>query len=106
MDVTLFAAGHLLGVLPALSMSSFSGAAVYLSGFCAGTLTAMSLFTFSIGEISVRLRKRAGPDALITIGRIASCFAITVGLYMLWNWTTETIIEIPEAVDAVHSVPG
>jgi hypothetical protein len=33
--------GHLVGVLPALSMPSAGGAAMYLGGFCCGTLVAM-----------------------------------------------------------------
>jgi hypothetical protein len=49
--------GHLLGVMPALAMPSWSIATTYLVMFGAGTMLAMSIFT------AVRRRARAQPRA-------------------------------------------
>eukprot|EP00612_Vaucheria_litorea_P002073 CAMPEP_0171456412 /NCGR_PEP_ID=MMETSP0945-20130129/2906_1 /TAXON_ID=109269 /ORGANISM="Vaucheria litorea, Strain CCMP2940" /LENGTH=204 /DNA_ID=CAMNT_0011981825 /DNA_START=116 /DNA_END=731 /DNA_ORIENTATION=- len=48
--------GHLLGILPALTMPTASGASLYLFGFLTGTLVAMAGFTAVVGHLSVSLR--------------------------------------------------
>ena len=48
--------GHLLGVMPALAMPSWSIAATYLVMFGLGTMVAMSIFTAVVGELSSQVR--------------------------------------------------
>eukprot|EP00611_Tribonema_gayanum_P010506 TRINITY_DN2052_c4_g1_i1.p2 TRINITY_DN2052_c4_g1~~TRINITY_DN2052_c4_g1_i1.p2 ORF type:complete len:194 (-),score=65.72 TRINITY_DN2052_c4_g1_i1:309-890(-) len=90
--------GHLVGVLPALGMASAAGAAVYLSGFCGGTLIAMAAFTATVGELSVRLQRTAGPGALVHVGRVASVFAILMGVVIFVRWCTVTDVVSTPAV--------
>eukprot|EP00457_Paulinella_chromatophora_P009288 gb/GEZN01009350.1/.p1 GENE.gb/GEZN01009350.1/~~gb/GEZN01009350.1/.p1 ORF type:complete len:315 (-),score=29.08 gb/GEZN01009350.1/:365-1309(-) len=45
--------GHLLGVLPALTMPDWLSAMFYLLSFCVGTMLAMSVFTGVMGHLSL-----------------------------------------------------
>mmetsp|Transcript_20606 Transcript_20606/g.29822 ORF Transcript_20606/g.29822 Transcript_20606/m.29822 type:complete len:245 (-) Transcript_20606:111-845(-) len=79
--------GHLVGVMPALTMPSLLKAAMYLGGFCLGTLIAMAGFTAVIGDLSLRVSSQLGSASkqnllLLKFSVVSSSFAIVVGL--LW----------------------
>lgn len=79
--------GHLLGVMPALLLPSWKAAGGYLSAFCIGTMVAMSLFTATVGELSVSLGERTNrPDLPIMLAQLSSKFAIFMGV--LWIMTS------------------
>ena len=72
--------GHLLGVMPALAMPSWSIAATYLLMFGLGTMLAMSGFTAVVGELSSQMSERLKDPS--TPGRLAlasSLFALIMG---------------------------
>ena len=76
--------GHLLGVMPALAMPSWSIAATYLVMFGFGTMLAMSVFTAVVGELSSQMSERLKDPR--TPGRLAlasSLFALIMGT--LWT---------------------
>eukprot|EP00324_Dicrateria_rotunda_P007963 CAMPEP_0206173078 /NCGR_PEP_ID=MMETSP1474-20131121/47701_1 /ASSEMBLY_ACC=CAM_ASM_001110 /TAXON_ID=97495 /ORGANISM="Imantonia sp., Strain RCC918" /LENGTH=262 /DNA_ID=CAMNT_0053581651 /DNA_START=223 /DNA_END=1011 /DNA_ORIENTATION=+ len=76
--------GHLLGVLPALAMPSWSCASTYLVSFGLGTMLAMSLFTALVGEASVQMGERLNtPDVPAKMALASSIFAIVIG--SLWS---------------------
>ena len=53
--------GHLLGVMPALAMPSWSVATTYLVMFGIGTRIAMSMFTAAVGTRSLRAALASKP---------------------------------------------
>jgi hypothetical protein len=72
--------GHLLGVLPALTMPSWRIATTYLVAFGVGTMIAMSIFTAVVGELSSKMSEKL--DDPRTPGRLAlasSLFALAMG---------------------------
>ena len=72
--------GHLLGVMPALAMPSWSIAFTYLLTFGLGTMLAMSIFTAVVGELSSQMSERLQDPS--TPGRLAlasSLFALIMG---------------------------
>jgi len=72
--------GHLLGVLPALTLPSWFMALVYLVAFCIGTTVAMSLFTGGVGDASVRLGEALGHrDLPAMLSGASSLLAVVVG---------------------------
>jgi sulfite exporter TauE/SafE len=76
--------GHLLGVLPALTMPSWRTATTYLVAFGLGTMAAMSIFTAVVGEISSQMSERLEDPS--TPGKLAfasSLFALVMGT--LWT---------------------
>ena len=76
--------GHLLGVMPALAMPSWTVATTYLVMFGVGTMLAMSIFTSVVGELSSQMSDRL--DDPRTPGRLAfasSLFALCMGT--LWT---------------------
>jgi len=76
--------GHLLGVMPALTMPTWRVAVTYLVSFGLGTMAAMSIFTGVVGELSLRMSERL--DDPRTPGRLAlasSLFAVVMG--SLWT---------------------
>jgi len=76
--------GHLLGVMPALTMPSWRIATTYLVSFGLGTTMAMSIFTSAVGELSSRMSETL--DDPRTPGRLAlasSIFALLMGT--LWT---------------------
>jgi len=90
--------GHLLGVMPALAMPSWSIATTYLVMFGAGTMLAMSIFTAVVGELSSQMSDRL--DDPRTPGRLAlgsSLFALLMGTI----WTARAITSfLPRRVAA------
>ena len=80
--------GHLLGVMPALTMPSWRIATTYLVSFGAGTALAMSIFTAVVGEVSLRMSEML--DDPRTPGRLAlasSIFALLMGTI----WTGKAV---------------
>jgi len=81
--------GHLLGVMPALTMSSWRIATTYLVSFGLGTTLAMSIFTSAVGELSLRMSETL--DDPRTPGRLAlasSLFALVMGSV----WTIRAVL--------------
>ena len=90
--------GHLLGVLPAMSMGSYVAALVYLTGFCVGTFSAMAVFTAAVGEASVRFSEdysASVPDMPRRISLISSSFAIAVGFVWCLMAALSTHEDVP-----------
>jgi ABC-type nickel/cobalt efflux system permease component RcnA len=56
----LAGSSHLFGVLPALALPTRAGAALYLAGFGAGTVLAMSVYTNLAGLLAARARGAQG----------------------------------------------
>lgn len=76
--------GHLLGVLPALSLGDWWSASAYLLCFCLGTMGAMGVFTGTIGYLSLisnQAFKRADLSARLAL--LMSYVAIGLGIVML-----------------------
>mmetsp|Transcript_34169 Transcript_34169/g.45175 ORF Transcript_34169/g.45175 Transcript_34169/m.45175 type:complete len:248 (-) Transcript_34169:137-880(-) len=77
--------GHLVGVMPALTMPSAVTASLYLGGFCFGTLVAIAGFTSIIGEASVKLSSSKGSSQRVQskilsfLSFLSSSFAIILG---------------------------
>lgn len=91
---TLFVNGLLHGLswdgapslAPALAMTSWRSAAMFLSAYCLGTMVAMSAFACIAGELSLRVGKVASgdPDGLSKKLSLASSgVAVLVGLYWM-----------------------
>ena len=83
--------GHLLGVMPALAMPSWSIAATYLIMFGVGTMAAMSIFTAVVGELSSQMSERLEDPR--TPGRLAlasSLFALIMGAV----WTCRALLTL------------
>jgi len=81
--------GHLLGVMPALTLSSYWAASSYLIAFCIGTMMAMSIFTGGVGEASIRMGERLKrPTLPSTLSFFTSIFAIFMGSL----WILKTLI--------------
>lgn len=77
----LSGSGHVLGVLPALTMPSWSSALAYLASFCVGTMLAMSAFTSAVGELSVALGQRVKSPRLPGLLSLwSSYFALLMGI--------------------------
>ena len=86
--------GHLLGVMPALAMPSWSVATTYLISFGVGTMIAMSIFTAVVGELSSQMSERLNDPN--TPGRLAlasSIFALTMGT--VWTCKALSSIALP-----------
>lgn len=84
--------GHLLGVMPALAMPSWSIAATYLVAFGLGTMAAMSIFTGVVGELSSQMSEQLNDPR--TPGRLAlasSIFALLMG----GLWTGRAVASFP-----------
>ena len=87
--------GHLLGVMPALTMPSWRIATTYLVAFGLGTMIAMSIFTGIVGELSSRMSTAL--DDPRTPGRLAlgsSVFALLMG--SLWTGKAVTTLGLPQ----------
>jgi len=81
--------GHLLGVMPALTMPSWRIATTYLVSFGLGTTMAMSVFTSVVGELSSRMSETL--DDPRTPGRLALASSI-FALFMGTLWTVRAVI--------------
>jgi len=93
--------GHLVGVLPAMTMPSIFTATLYLGGFCSGTLLAIAAFTAVIGQTSNALSSSSSSvssrnKVLAILGFASSTFAIILGCI----WIVRTMIGHDE--DAVQ----
>jgi len=83
--------GHLLGVMPALAMPSWTIATTYLVMFGVGTMLAMSIFTAVVGELSSQMSDKLNDPR--TPGRLAlasSLFALTMGTL----WTGRAVLSL------------
>jgi len=90
--------GHVLGVLPALAMPSWTIASAYLVCFGLGTLVAMAIVTGVIGELSSRmgssLNQRAAPA---TLAMATSIIALTMGSF--WTVRALATLGLPGALN-------
>ena len=83
--------GHLLGVLPALTMPSWRIASTYLIAFGVGTMVAMSTFTAVVGELSSRMSERLNdPRTPARLAFASSVFALVMGTV----WTAKALASI------------
>ena len=74
---------HFLLILPTLALPSLYDAAMYLTGFGAGTVAAMAIYAFLLGWFSARTSKAPG-HRIFNILRISGgVIAILVGIYWL-----------------------
>jgi len=96
--------GHLLGVLPALTLRYWWASAAYLAAFTIGCCVWMSLFTLAIGEGTVRLRQHfRRPDLPAKIAMGTSCVAIFVGFLWMVFWFLKTPESAAGAVEGHHT---
>mmetsp|Transcript_12179 Transcript_12179/g.16846 ORF Transcript_12179/g.16846 Transcript_12179/m.16846 type:complete len:276 (-) Transcript_12179:112-939(-) len=89
--------GHLMGVIPALMQPSWQTAGVYLLAFCLGTTIAMSLFTGSVGQVSVTLRQQLDvPDLPVRLSMFSSIIAILGGLVLIFSsfWQAKSLVQL------------
>jgi len=78
----LAGSSHLLGVLPALAFPTQTGTVMYLTGYAAGTIGSMVLFSVTLGWATQRLgSQRPGIHSLMTA--VAGGIAILVGVFWL-----------------------
>eukprot|EP01068_Selenidium_serpulae_P010305 Selendium_serpulae@DN5427_c1_g1_i1.p1 len=76
--------GHLLGVIPALSLGSWQATFSYLVAFTTGCAVAMTALTMAVGEISHYSGKVVNSPMLsVQISRFAASVAICVGVAWL-----------------------
>ena len=76
---------HILHMLPTLALPSKLDAALYLTGFGAGTLFAMISFSIVLGFIG-KHSNQTGKDVVFkTVNGITALCAIGVGFFWLWN---------------------
>lgn len=78
----LAGSSHLFGVLPALALPTRTGALVYLGGFGAGAVLAMSAFASVVGALARRVGTGASPGHRHVL-HACSVAAIAVGLWWL-----------------------
>lgn len=71
---------HLVGVLPALALST-TGAIAYVAGYAAGSVGTMTLFAWGLGGASTRLAHR-GPAAFR--GFLAAAGLAATGIGVFW----------------------
>lgn len=74
---------HVVGVLPALILPNLVDASTYLISFGAGTISAMTLCTSTIGFLSARFQNPIVFKSLL-VG--TSCAAVVVGSYWLFEY--------------------
>ncbi len=73
--------GHLLGVVPALTLPSLGASLVYLGGFCVGTFVLMGLFTAGVGEASLQAAAKFKiPNLPQVCARLSSVVAVVLGV--------------------------
>ncbi len=78
----LAGAAHLIGVLPAIGLPSAAAAMAYLISFGAGSIVAMSAFSWMMGALATRMEHRAQRAYRLLAG--GSCTAaIGVGIWWL-----------------------
>lgn len=70
---------HLLGVLPALLLPSRAAAVAYVLAFGLGSIGAMTVFAWSLGQMATRLGDRR-PTALRWLAGVSHSAAILVGI--------------------------
>jgi len=76
---------HLLAILPTLALPSNFDAAMYLSGFGAGTITAMIAFSALLGFISMRTSVSGREGAFKALRIIGGIAAIVVGAWWIYT---------------------
>ncbi len=76
---------HILLLLPTLAFPSKTQAIMYLTGFGAGTIFAMVLFSFILGLMAHYSSQNKKETIYKTINAIAGFAAIFIGFFWLWN---------------------
>ena len=74
---------HFLLILPTLALPSLFDAAMYLTGFGAGTILAMAIYAFILGWFSARTSKAPGHRTFNILRISGGLIAIAVGIYWL-----------------------
>lgn len=78
----LAGSSHFLGVLPALALPTHTGALVYILGFGAGTIVAMTAYAGCVGAVARRTARGPAHAYRLLLGTCASA-AIVVGCIWL-----------------------
>ena len=76
---------HLIGLLPTLAYDTAWGSALYLLGFAAGTLVAMSLFSMLMGLLGKYTSQQKKDLTFRLINGIVGFSAIFVGVFWIWQ---------------------
>jgi len=76
---------HIISLLPTLAFARSIDSVMYLSGFGAGTIFAMVLFSFVLGLIAHFASQEKKETVYKSINAVAGFAAIFVGFFWLWN---------------------
>ena len=76
---------HILLLLPTLAFPNKTEAIMYLTGFGAGTIFAMVLFSFILGLMAHYSSQHKKEIIFKSINAIAGFAAIFIGFFWLWN---------------------
>lgn len=77
---------HFISLLPTLAFASSLDSILYLTGFAAGTIIAMVLFSFILGFIAQKSSKLKDNLTYTAINGLVGVSAIFVGV--IWIWST------------------
>lgn len=77
---------HIVSMLPTLAFSDNYKALQYLTGFGAGTIIAMIVFSFLLGLLAKKATKQKKDRVFVGISSLAGFVAIFVGV--IWIWST------------------
>lgn len=72
---------HLVGVLPALALSTRTAAGAYIVAFGLGTISAMTLFAYGVGVLE---RRSASVGARARNGFMAACALTSIAVGVWW----------------------
>lgn len=75
---------HFLLLLPVLGFESQVQSVLYILGFATGTLTAMVIYAYVLGQINQYAKKAEHPNLSHGIRIIGGLFAIIVGIYWIY----------------------
>lgn len=76
---------HIFNLLPTLAFPNRIDAAMYLTGFGAGTIFSMVLFSFILGLVAHVTSQKKKEVIYKSINALAGFVAIFVGIFWLWN---------------------
>jgi biotin transporter BioY len=76
---------HIVSMLPTLAFSDNYDALQYLTGFGAGTIIAMIVFSFLLGLLAKKATKQKKDRIFVGINVFAGFVAIFVGVIWMWS---------------------
>ena len=72
---------HLVLMLPTLALPSMTESVLYLTGFAAGTLAAMIIYTVILGFIGHRSSSMKSPKTFMVVRLIGGTIAVVIGVF-------------------------